>query len=104
MGAFAATAENVALASVLFSLAGGAALLAIAELSGSGLITAIGGWVLAGSAVLAWYTASAMMLEETTGGVVLPLGKPSKAANIPGQRTGWPIEYSGGQPGVKVGQ
>lgn len=56
------------------------------------------------AAGFAWYTASAMLLAETAGRVVLPLGKLSRAANAPGARPTEPVAYSRGMPGAKAGQ
>ena len=50
------------------------------------------------------YAASAMMLASVLGQTVLPLGKYSKSANVPGRRPTTPIEYEYGEPGVKQGQ
>ncbi len=105
VGALAALAENLALFAVLTTLAVGAALLAVGYLvsDGSSWLHS-GGWVLVVSAGCAFYTASALMLEGTWGRVVLPLGKPSKRANVPGGRITDPIEYAAGEPGVRHGQ
>jgi uncharacterized protein len=101
-GVIAAAAENAALVSVLSTLAGGSTALAIGLIGGFGLATTIGAYILIASAVLAWYTGSAMMLQATTGRVVLPVG--DRPARRPGQPATDPIEYSFGEPGVKVGQ
>jgi len=104
-GAVAAMAESLGLTSVLGTLAIGSGLLAVGYLTGvTGWIEA-GGWVLIASAILAWYTASAMMLESTFGRVLLPLGKPgAKDANMPGGIVHQPIEFELGEPGVRHGQ
>lgn len=103
-GAIAATAESIGLTAVLTTLAAGSGLLAVGYLTGgAGWLTA-GGWVLFASAVLAWYTASAMMIESTFGRVVLPLGKTSRTANVPGRVAHQPIEFALGEPGVRHGQ
>jgi succinate-acetate transporter protein len=104
VAALAALADNISVASVLITLAAGSTLLAIAFLINSGVIQKAGGLVLVASAILAWYTASAMMLENTFGKVVLPLGKLKLAANIPGRQVTTPIQYAMGEPGVKAGQ
>lgn len=104
VGAFAASGENIALASVLYALAGGAALLAIGLIAGIGAIEVIAGYVLIVSAILAWYTASAMLLESTLKRVVLPMGKLGSEPNVPGKRPKQMIQYEVGEPGVKVGQ
>lgn len=108
-GALAALAESLGLFSVLTTLAVGSAFLAIGYLTnaapaaGGGWLQA-GGWVLVASAILATYTATAMMLESTFGRVVLPLGRLVKAANVPGQRFTIPLQYERAEPGVRHGQ
>jgi uncharacterized protein len=104
-GAIAATVESLGLTSVLSTLAVGSGLLAVGYLTGGSSWITAGGWVLIASAVLAWYTASAMMLEGTFGRIVLPLGKPREAAaNRPGGVLHVPIEFEQGEPGVRHGQ
>lgn len=104
-GAVAATAESLGLTSVLTTLAVGAGLLAVGYLTGGGSWLQAGGWVLVASAVLAWYTASAMMIESTFGRVVLPLGKRgTREASLPGGIVHQPIEFEHGEPGVRHGQ
>jgi uncharacterized protein len=56
------------------------------------------------SACTAFYTASAMMLANTFGRVVLPLGKYRKEADLPGGQHTYPIQFELGEPGVKQGQ
>jgi succinate-acetate transporter protein len=103
-GAVASAAENLGLTAVLTTLAVGAGLLAVGYLTGVEGWLHTGGWVLIVSSVCAWYVASALMLKSTFGRVVLPLGEPRKAANVPGSRVTEPIEYEFGEPGVKQGQ
>ena len=102
-GFVAALTENLAVSLVLLSLAGGSTLLAIGEIAGvRGLLT-VAGYVLIVSSILAWYTASAMMLQGVTRRVVLPMGvkgQPSRPGAIPRQ----PIQYEAGEPGVRIGQ
>jgi uncharacterized protein len=104
-GALAALADNLGLFVVLGLLAAGSALLAAGLVGHSpGAITA-GGWVLVASAAAAFYTAGAMMLAQASGGrTILPLGRLSAAANIPGRQASTPIGYPAGMPGSKVGQ
>ena len=71
--------------------------------AGQGWLMA-GGWVLVASAILATYTAAAMMMEGTFGRVVLPLGKLKKRANVPGSAVTVPLGYESGEPGVRHGQ
>jgi succinate-acetate transporter protein len=75
VGAIAATAENVALTTVLATLAASSVLLAIALLGGVTAIRTIGAYVLLAPAALAWYLAAAMMLEATAERAVLPIGR-----------------------------
>lgn len=63
-----------------------------------------GGWLFVISAATAWLTAGAMTLEHAFGRSIIPLGKWSKRANIPGAKVANPIGYPEGMPGVKVGQ
>jgi uncharacterized protein len=103
-GALASLAETLGLTAVLTTLSVGSGLLAVGYLTGGSSWLTAGGWVLIASAVCAFYTASALMLEGTWGRVVLPLGKLRKAANLPGGRITDPIEYAAGEPGVRHGQ
>jgi uncharacterized protein len=103
-GALAALAESVALFSVLLPLGVGAGLLAVGYLTGGEGWIHTGGWVLIASSITAFYTATAMMLEGTFGRVVLPLGKWSKAANVPGGTVTRPFQFQRGEPGVRQGQ
>jgi succinate-acetate transporter protein len=102
-GFVAALADNIATALVLLTVAAGSTLLAIGWTVGvPGLVT-IGAIVLVASAILAWYTASAMVLAGSMGRIVLPIGSrggPNKLGSIPRQ----PIEYAAGEPGIKIGQ
>ena len=104
MGLVAALAESLGLFAVLSTLAAGSTLAAVGEIGGYEGVVKAAGWVFVFSAGFAWYTASAMMLEGAFGRVVLPLGKYSKAANMPGWQPREPVEFSQGMPGVKVGQ
>lgn len=97
VGAIAALAENWVLTGVLGFLAAGSTLSAIWLLANNGAIGVIGGWLFIISAIIAWYLASAMMLAGTFKRAVLPLGKYVRTATHP-------VQYSFGEPGVKVGQ
>lgn len=101
----AAAAQNIAIMSVLLTLAAGSTLLAIGLLAGGlpGVLIA-GGWVLIASAVIAWYAGTAMMLEATYKRVVLPVGKIGREPNVPGRQPKETIQYQVGEPGVKAGQ
>lgn len=104
VGTIAALAENLILAGVLFFLAAGSTAAAYALIAANtGWQTAAGGLFII-SALIAWYLASAMMLEGTFKRVIVPLGKYHRDANIPGRHLTELIEDQRGQPGVKAGQ
>lgn len=104
-GAIAALAESLALFTVLGLLAAGSVLLAIGLLGGIAGVVSLAGWVLVASAAAAFYTAGAMMLADSfRGRTILPLGRYSARANIPGRRAWRPIGYPDGAPGAKTGQ
>ena len=98
VGAVVATTENIALAFVLHTLWIGAALLAIGLLLTTPIWETIAGWFLIVSALAAWYTGSALLVEGVLGRAVLPVGITPKAkqepAVVPGE----------GEPGVAKGQ
>jgi succinate-acetate transporter protein len=108
-GAIAAFADSLSLIAVLGTLAVGSAFLGIGyvtdatPLAGHGWLLA-GGWVLIASAILATYTAAAMMFESSYGRVVVPLGKPVRRANVPGETVTRAIEFAHAEPGVRQGQ
>ena len=103
VAAIAALAENVGLALVLVALAGGATCSAVGLLINVSAWRTTGAWFFVVAAVLAWYVASAMLLESTFRRVVLPIGKIGRA-NRPGRVIRHAIQYMEGEPGVKVGQ
>jgi hypothetical protein len=45
-----------------------------------------------------------MTMESSFGRTIIPLGKLSKAANVPGGRATLPIGRESGMPGVRAGQ
>jgi len=104
IGALAAATDSAGLLAVLGPLAGGSGVFAAGLWTGTVGLDRIAGWLFVVSAAAAWYVASAMMLAATTGRTVLPLGKYSSAANIPGRRPMSPIQYAEGEPGVRLGQ
>lgn len=104
MGAVAATFENLGITAVLGVLAAGAAFAAVHYLTGGSTWETVAGYVLMASSFLAFYVASAMMLEGAAGRVVLPLGKPMKQANKPGARVTEAVQWAHGEPGVRQGQ
>lgn len=103
-GALGAIARNGLLCSVLLALTGGSGITAAGLWAGSLTTVRVGGWFFVVSAGLAWLTAGAMTLEHAFGRTIIPLGKWSKAANVPGRATDHPIGYPAGMPGVRVGQ
>ncbi|WP_433559560.1 acetate uptake transporter family protein [Pseudonocardia xinjiangensis] len=105
VGAIAAAAENIVLTGVLVMLAAGSTLLAIALLGGLPLVQAIGAYLLIISALLAWYLASAMMIQSSFKRAVLPIGSrrpPGTSHAIPPHNN--VIHFAAGEPGVKIGQ
>lgn len=88
----------------LAALATASAFTAAGFYDGSLGLLRVGGWLLVGSAGGAWYVATAMMLEQSVGRTVLPLGRWSANANVPGRIATRPIERSAGMPGVRAGQ
>lgn len=103
-GAWAALRENLALTLTLGVLAAGSYVAFAGYLGGNLNVEKIAGWLFVIAAAAATYTAGAMMLESSWGVVVLPLGRTLRAANHPGQVLHRPIEYAGGDPGVRFGQ
>ncbi len=104
MAAIGALGQSLGVAAVLWTLAAGSALTA-AGMYGGGLdVVRAGGVLFVISAAIAWLVASAMMFESAFGRTIIPLGKYSKAANIPGRAPSAPLGYPAGMPGVRVGQ
>ncbi len=97
-GAVASLATNAGLVSVLTLLAAGSTLMAIATFLGSDMLREIAGYVFMVSALAAWYTATALMIEETFGRSVLPLGKTEHMQHREQVTIGL------GEPGVVHGQ
>ncbi|HEY7389174.1 MAG TPA: GPR1/FUN34/YaaH family transporter [Bryobacteraceae bacterium] len=99
MCAWAALAENMSLFLTFAFLALGSTLAAIARLSGSmGNLHLAAGYALVVSAVIGYYTATAMMLAEVYGHEVLSVGKARRAVAEPS------ISLGTGEPGVVRGQ
>lgn len=67
-------------------------------------VTRAGGWLFVISAAAAWLVSGAMMFEHSFGRTIIPIGKWSKDANIPGRRSVTPIQFPAGMPGVRVVQ
>lgn len=100
----AALAANAWLVVTLGTLTAACVLSAIGFYAGSLGATQAGGWLFVASAVAAWILASALMLEGATGRTIIPLGRLTKDANIPGRMVSRPIGRPTGMPGVRVGQ
>src|SRR5436190_1721537 len=96
--------SGLALAPGLGARAAGSGIAAGAFIYGSHGWVQVAGWLFVISAGCAWYVATAMMLAAAGGMVVLPLGKYSRAANVPGRKPTRPIELEWAEPGVKMGQ
>jgi len=98
VGAVAAMAESKALTAVLGVLAAGATVDGIGNLLGNGTLTVAAGYLFMLSAVCAWYTASALMLESAFKRPVLSVGKTVAAQQASRLDAGF------GEPGVIRGQ
>lgn len=106
-GFVAALFKNAGLAGVLLTLAAGSACQAIGFSGGDHVWNQVGGYILVVSAALAVYTATALMLLEGVGRVVLPLGQypyNKREHWAPGAILARPQAYDAGMPGAKVGQ
>jgi succinate-acetate transporter protein len=104
MAALAAMGQNLGMSALLWALAAGSALTAAGFWAGSLNVQRAGGVLFVISAGIAWLVASAMMFAGSFGRTIIPLGDYSKAGNVPGRIPMRPLQYSGGEPGVKVGQ
>ena len=103
-GAIGALAQNMLVFLTLAVLTAGSAVTAAGFWAGSlGTVNA-GGWLFVISAAAAWLAAGAMVLEHSFGRTIIPVGKWSRTANIPGVKVADPIGYPAGMPGVRVGQ
>lgn len=102
--AVASLAQSLGLFVVLATLAVGSGFTAAGFYGGSLGLERVGGWLFVISAAAAWLVATAMTLEHSFGRTIIPLGKWSKAANVPGGTPTQPIAYGQGMPGVRVGQ
>ncbi len=95
---FAAGAENKSLATTLVFLAAGSTIAAIGLLGGFEGLLVLAGYLFIICAICAWYTASALMLNEAFGREVWALGRSSQAQQMPR------IAMGIGEPGVIRGQ
>lgn len=94
----AAAAENKALVTTLSFLSAGATIAAIALLIGSDGLLILAGYLFIICSICAWYTASALMLNEAYGRQVWALGRSTQAQQMPRITDGI------GEPGVIRGQ
>jgi len=103
-GALGALAQNMMVFVTLGVLTVASAVTAAGFWAGSLTTVNVGGWLYVISAAGAWLAAGAMVLEHSFGRSIVPVGKWSKRANVPGAKVTDPIAYPAGMPGVKVGQ
>jgi succinate-acetate transporter protein len=89
--AAAALATNFALFCAKLAITGGSIAMAAGMLTGGVTALATGGYLFLVSAALAWYTGTAMMLEDAFGRAILPVGEfraweaePTTALDEPG--------------------
>lgn len=75
VGTVAATRQNRVLTAVLFTLAAGATLNAIALMAGISSVGVIAALVLVLSSLIAFYAGSAVVLNSAFGRTVLPMGE-----------------------------
>src|SRR5436305_813197 len=81
-----ALAQNMGVFLTLGTLSAGSALTAAGFYAGSLGTVRAGGWLFVISAAAAWLTAGAMVLEHSFGRTIIPLGKRSARAGLPGAR------------------
>ncbi len=94
-GMAAASAESSVVAYVLGFLAAGSSIAAIGELAGVEWLRMLAGWLFIISAFIAWYAATALMMNAAYGRKVLSLGSKRKVTEI---------QIGFGEPGVLRGQ
>ncbi len=94
----AAAAENSSLVTTLAFLAAGSTISALALLIGSEGLIIVAGYLFIICSIAAWYTASALMLNEAFGREVWALGRSTQARQMP------PVTIGIGEPGVIRGQ
>lgn len=94
----AAAAENKSFMTTLVFLAAGATISAIALLAGSEALVILSGYLFIICSFVAWYTASALMLNEAYGREVWALGRSHQSRQMAS------VELGIGEPGVIRGQ
>jgi uncharacterized protein len=95
-GMAAASRESSVVASVLGTLAAGSTIEAIAELGGVDGLRTLAGWIFIVSAIIAWYAATALIVNGAAGKPIMGLGTSRK--RTPDFQVGL------GEPGVLRGQ
>jgi uncharacterized protein len=94
IGAFA---DNAAFGALMVALTATSVCAAISYLVGNSTWIKVTGWLFMLSALFAWYTASALLLEGAYRRVLLPLGRITRGANRPGSIAMRPVEYPLGE-------
>jgi uncharacterized protein len=94
----AAAAENKAMVTVVTLLAAAATIAAIGLLSGIDGLLVAAGYVFLASAIAAWYTGTALMINDVHGREVWSLGRNTETRQMPR------ITMGMGEPGVIRGQ
>lgn len=94
----AAVAENKAMVTVVTFLAAGATIAAIGLLSAIDGLLIVGGYVFLVASIAAWYTGTALMINESSGREVWSLGRNTRTRQSPSLTIGM------GEPGVIRGQ
>ncbi|ABK52300.1 conserved hypothetical protein [Acidothermus cellulolyticus 11B] len=102
--ALAAIPYHLGFAAVAWTLTAAAGLSAAGFWAGDLNTTRAGGVLFVIAAAIAWLVAGAMVFEGATGRTVLPSGRLAKGASIPGRSAIQPLEFSAGEPGVRIGQ
>jgi succinate-acetate transporter protein len=98
VGMFAATGVAWSLFWVLGTLAAGSTLMAIGQIADVHGLVIAAGWLFIISAIAAWYTASALMINSVFERTVLPIGLARNAKQAP------KLSLGIGEPGVAHGQ
>lgn len=102
--AVGALAQNLLISFTLAVLTAASAVTAAGFWAGSLGTVNVGGWLFVISAAAAWLAGGAMVLEHSFGRSIIPVGKWSRSASVPGAKVTDPIAYQAGMPGLKVGR
>jgi succinate-acetate transporter protein len=92
-GTAAASADSSVVTSVLGFLAAGSTVAAIAELVGNEPLRILAGWLFIISAIIAWYAATALMMNSAFGRTVMGLGNKHEGPKIQRNVTNPPDTY-----------